>query len=225
MRKLLLSIIYPVNGKQPALRYLILSAVNLVPVLGSVVALGYVSRSLKTSMEGKAETPSWDRLPDLLRGGITFVGVLVVYAVTFLVPLIIASLFIFVIRTPWSDYVGFFFLLITAILALTWAFIVPMALFHMHREDGSLGSVLNYSAVLIRIQDNIAGYTGRVLFFWFFCFLGAVLSLFFITLPYGFLLVIFPVMYLLLLAANLFGDMENPDDSHIIGSNGVVESG
>jgi isocitrate/isopropylmalate dehydrogenase len=55
--------------------------------------------------------------------------------------------------------------------------------------------------------------------------LGAVLSLFFITLPYGFVLVIFPVMYLLLLAANLFGDMENPDDSHIIGSNGVVESG
>jgi hypothetical protein len=66
------------------------------------------------------------------------------------------------------------------------------------------------------------GYIGRVLFFWFLCFLGAMLSLFFITLPFGYLLVIFPVMYLLLCAAHLFGTMEQTGESLVIGSDGVV---
>jgi len=223
MRSFLSSLIYPVNGKQQALRYLILCVTNLVPVAGTIVALGYISRSMEASMEGKSETPKWDRLSDLFIGGIKFIGVLAIYAVTFMVPLIIASLFIFVIRVPWADFVGFFFFLITGILMLTWAFIVPMALFYMHQGDGSLGSVLNYTAVLIRIRENMMGYIGRVLLFWFFCFLGAMLSLFFITLPYGYLLVIFPVMYLLLYAAHLFGTMEYTGDALVIGSDGVVE--
>jgi len=224
MRKLLSSIMYPVNGKQPTLRYLILCAVNLVPVAGSIVALGYISESMRTSMEGKKETPPWERIIDLGIGGLKFLGILAVYAVTFMIPFLIASLFIFVIRTPWADYVGFFFLLITAILTLTWAFIVPMALFHMHRENGSFGSVLNYSMVLIRIREGMTRYIITTLVFWLFCLAGAALSVFFITLPYGYLLVIFPVMYLLLFAASLFGNMENPEDSHVIGSEGVVES-
>jgi len=223
MRKLLSSIIYPVNGKQPTLRYLILCAVNLVPIAGLIVALGYVSESMRTSMDGKKETPPWERIIDLGVGGLKFLGVLAVYAVTFMIPFLIASLFIFVIRTPWADYVGFFFLLITAILTLTWAFIVPMALFHMHRENGLFGSVLNYSMVLIRIRESMTHYIGMMLIFWFFCLVGAALSIFLITLPYGYLLVVFPVMYLLLFAASLFGNMENPDDSHVIGSDGVVE--
>jgi len=222
MRKLLSSIVYPVNGKQPALRYLLLCAVNLVPVVGSIVALGYVSESMRTSMDGKTETPPWERLRDLGIGGLKFLGVLAVYAVTFMIPFLIASLFIFGIRTPWSDYVGFFFLLITAILALTWAFIVPMALFHMHRENGSFHSVLNYSVVLIRIRERMASYIGLTLIFWLFCLAGAALSLFFITLPYGFLLVIFPAMYLLLFAAHLFGNMGSPGTSHVIGSDGII---
>ncbi|MBN1881292.1 MAG: DUF4013 domain-containing protein [Deltaproteobacteria bacterium] len=222
MRKLLSSIIYPVNGKQPTLRYLILCAVNLIPIVGTIVACGYISESMRISMNGKNETPPWDRILDLGIGGLKFLGVLAVYAVTFMVPFLIASFFIFVIRTPWSDYVGFFFLLITAILTLTWAFIIPMALFHMHRENGSFGSVLNYSLVLIRIRENMTSYIGLTLIFWFFCLVGAVLSLFFITLPYGFLLVIFPVMYLLLFASRLFGTMGIPDNSHIIGSDGVT---
>ena len=159
---------------------------------------------------------------DLGIDGLKFLGVLAVYAVTFMVPFLIASLFIFVIRTPWSDYVGFFFLLITAILTLTWAFIVPMALFHMHRKNGSFHSVLDYSVVLIRIRESMASYIGLTLIFWLFCLMGAALSLFFITLPCGFLLVIFPVMYLLLFAAHLFGSMENQDDSYIVGSDDVI---
>lgn len=224
MRKLLSAIVYPVNGKQSALRYLILCAVNIVPIAGSIVALGYVSESMRTSMEGREETPSWERIIDLGIGGLKFLGILAVYAVICMVPFLIASLFIFVIRTPWADYVGFFFLLITAILTLTWAFIVPMALFHMHREGGSFGSVLNYTLVLIRIRESMTHYIGTTLVFWLFCLVGAALSVFFITLPFGYLLVVFPVMYLLLFAAHLFGNMENPEGLHVIGSDGVIEA-
>lgn len=222
MRNLLSSIIYPVNGKQSALRYLILCAVNLVPVVGSIVALGYVSESMRASMHGKKETPPWERIFDLGIGGLKFIGVLAVYAVTFMIPFLIASLFIFGIRTPWSDYVGFFFLLITAILMLTWAFIIPMALFQLHRENESFGSVLDYSLVLIRIRESMTSYIGLTLLFWFFCLVGAALSLFFITLPYGFLLVILPVMWLLLFAAHLFGNMGRPVNSDVIGSDGII---
>ncbi len=212
---------YPVSDKKSIFRFLIGCAFNYIPIAGSIIALGYAQRSMEKVMEGETETPLWVDFVGFFLLGAKVVGVLFVYGLGFLVPFSVGLFFVLVIKAGWAVILGFIIFMISAILALSCAFVVPMALIFMLKRGERFRAALKFDDVLLKIKDVAAPYTMNVVIFWISCIILLPVILLFISIKFGFVFAVIPIFYLLLFASFIFGKMGNsveinPLDSGIL---------
>ena len=212
---------YPVNNKKSIIRFLIGCAFNYIPIAGSIISLGYAQRSMGKVMEGEKETPLWVDFVGFFLLGAKVLGVLLVYGLGFLVPFSIGLFFVLVIKAGWAVILGFIFFMISAILAMSCGFVVPMALIFMLKRGERFKAALKFDDVLLKIRDMATPYTISVAIFWVSCIILLPLILLFISIKFGFIFAVIPIFYLLLFGSFIFGKMGNsveisPLDSGIL---------
>ena len=212
---------YPVSDKKSILRFLLGCVLNYIPIAGNIIALGYAQKSMEKVMEGETETPLWVDITGFFILGTKVVGVLFVYGLGFLVPFSIGLLFVLIIKEGWAVIMGFIFFMLSAILALSCAFVVPMALIFMQKRGERFRAALKFDDVLLKIRDVVAHYTINVVIFWISCIVFLPVILLFISIKFGFILAVIPIFYLLLFGSFIFGKMGNsvevsPLDSGIL---------
>lgn len=196
---------YPFVGEKYPKRFLVGCAISLIPLLGSLTTAGYSIRSARDVMEGSAEIGRWEDFIGLLMLGIKGLGIFLIYGLVSLVPFSLGLFFILVIPHVIAVNIGFLFLILSSILFLSAAFVVPMAIIFMIRAGGSFRAALRFEDVLIAVRDNATTYVIRSLCVWAVGFLLSVVMLLVISIPLGHFFAMIPAFYFLLIASYIFG--------------------
>ncbi len=196
---------YPFKGERFPKRFLLGCVVSLIPLFGSLVALGYVIKSMQGVSAGDDEVPRWEDLIGLFVEGIKAAVVMIVYGLAFMVPLAIGLFFILVIPHVIAVNIGFLFLVLSSIFFLSSVFVVPMALIFMIRSGGGFREALRFEDVLITIRDTATTYAVRSFFVWMIALLFIAFMLLVISVKFGHLFVVVPLFYFLLIASYIFG--------------------
>jgi hypothetical protein len=196
---------YPFIGEKYPKRFLMGCAISLIPLLGSLVAVGYAVKSTRGIMDGSSDIPRWEDFIGLLLMGIKGLGILFVYGLVSLVPFSLGIFFILVIPHVIAVNIGFIFLVLSSILFLSSTFVVPMAVLFMIRAGGSFRAALRFEDVLIAVRNMATTYVIRSLGVWAVGFLFVAAMLLVISLPFGHFFVMIPAFYFLLFASYIFG--------------------
>lgn len=200
---------YPISDKKSILRFLIGCAANYIPIAGNIIALGYAQRSMEKVMEGETEIPLWVDFTGFFLLGTKVIGVFFVYGLGFLVPFSMGLFFVLIIKEGWAVILGFIFFMLSAILALSCAFVVPMALIFMVKRGERFWAALKFDDVLLKIRDVAASYTLNIIIFWVSCIIFLPVILLLISIKFGFIFAVIPIFYLFLFASFIFGKMGN----------------
>ena len=223
MVKIIETLIYPVNGVKPLLRFLLGCAVNLVPLLGNVVAAGYAIRGMREITIGKKGMPMWNDFMGLFLSGGKFVLAFMVYGIPFFVPFSIGMFLFVIVKSAWAVSLGIFIVMIGAILALSSAYIFPMAIIYMLKCDERLKTIFSFSEVLLNIRKAVKTYTINVLVVWLVSLLFFFICYMLMSIKFGYILVIVPLFYLLLVITNILGKLGEDLGDVVIDRVSIIE--
>ncbi|MBN1571977.1 MAG: DUF4013 domain-containing protein [Deltaproteobacteria bacterium] len=207
MEKIVETLIYPVNGRKTSLKFLLGCAINLVPLLGNAVAAGYAMRGMREIMVEREGMPLWNDFMGLFLSGGKFILALVVYGIPFFIPFSIGMFLFVVVKSAWAVLLGFFIVMIGTILALSSAYIFPMAIIYMLKCDERLKTIFAFSEVLLNIRKAVKTYTINVLIVWLVSLVFFFICYLLMSIKFGYILVIIPLFYLLLVATNILGKL------------------
>ena len=196
---------YPFVGERYPKRFLVGCAVSLIPLLGSLITAGYAVKSTQGVMEQSQEIPRWEDFIGLLLLGVKAIGVFCVYSLVSLVPFSLGLFFILVIPHVIAVNIGFIFLIISSILFLSSAFVVPMGILFMIHGKGSFRAALRFEDVLIAVQRMSTTYALRSASVWLIGILFMIVMLLVISVPFGHFFAMIPAFYFLLIASYIFG--------------------
>lgn len=196
---------FPFVGEKYPKRFLLGCAISLMPLLGTLVTMGYAIRNTQGVIEEATEIPRWEDFIGLLLTGIKGLGIIVVYSLVSLVPFSLGLFFILVIPHVIAVNIGFVFLILSSILFLSSTFVVPMGVLFMIRAGGNFRAALAFEDVLIAVRTNATTYVIRSLCVWVVGFLFMAVMLLVISLPFGHFFAMIPAFYFLLFASYIFG--------------------
>jgi hypothetical protein len=196
---------YPFIGERYPKRFLLGCAISLVPLLGTLITAGYAVRSTRGVMEESGEIPRWEDFIGLLLLGLKGLGIFCIYSLVSLVPFSLGLFFILVIPYIVAVNIGFIFLILSSILFLSSAFVVPMGILFMIRAGGSFRAALRFEDVLIAVKKMASTYVLRSLSVWVIGVLFLVVMLLVISIPFGHFFAMIPAFYFLLIASYIFG--------------------
>lgn len=223
MAKIVEILIYPVNGVSALWRFLLGCAINYIPLLGNVVAAGYAMRGMREVTAGKKGMPIWNDFTGLLLSGGKFVLLFMVYGIPFFVPFSIGMFLFVVIKSAWAVSLGIFIVMIGAVLALSSAYILPMAVIYMLKCDERLKTIFAFSEVLLNIAKVIKTYTINVLVIWLLGLVFFFICYMLMSLKFGFFLVVIPLFYLLLVVTYILGKLGAELGDVVIDRVGIIE--
>jgi len=196
---------YPFNGEKYPKRFLLGCAISLIPLVGTLVTMGYAIKSTKGVIDGASEIPRWEDFIGLILMGIKGLGVFLIYGLVSIVPFSLGLFFILVIPHVIAVNIGFVFLILSSILFLSATFVVPMAILFMIRAGGSFHAALRFEDVLIAVRDMATTYVIRSLCVWAVGFVFVAAMLMVISLPFGHFFAMIPAFCFLLFASYIFG--------------------
>lgn len=196
---------FPFAGERYPKRFLVGCAVSLVPLLGSFITLGYAVRNTQGVMEGFQEIPRWEDFIGLLLLGIKSFGIFCIYGLVSLVPFSLGLFFILVIPHVIAVNIGFVFLILSSILFLSSAFVVPMGILFMIHAKGSFRAALRFEDVLIAVKKMATTYVLRSVSVWIIGALFLMVMLLVISIPLGHFFAMIPAFYFFLIASYIFG--------------------
>ncbi|GEM_PF-2879684 len=207
MGKIIETLIYPVSGVKQLLRFFLGCAINYVPLFGNVVAAGYAMRGMREITVGKKGMPLWNDFIGLFLSGGKFILAFMVYGIPFFVPFSIGMFLFVIIKSAWAVVLGFFIVMIGAILAFSSAYIFPMAVIYMLKCDERLKTIFSFSEVLLNIRKAVKTYTINVLVVWLISLVFFYICYMLMSLKFGYLLVMVPLFYLLLVVTYILGKL------------------
>jgi len=196
---------HPFIGEKYPKRFLLGCVINLIPLLGNLTAVGYAIKNTRDVIEGATEIGRWEDFIGLFHLGIKGLGISFIYSLVSLVPFSLGLFFILVIPHVIAVNIGFIFLILSAILFLSSAFIVPMAVLFMIRANGSFRAALRFEDVLIAVRDFATTYVVRSFCVWVIGFIFAAVMLLIISIPFGHFFAMIPAFYFILVASYIFG--------------------
>jgi hypothetical protein len=194
---------YPLDDEKWAEKILIGGALNVIPII-NFFSMGYTLESMRAGTRGETTLPEWQDWGD------KFVAGLMVFVISFaymLVPSILMCLGAggLVGMMHFGDVgwgiAGGGLTLLTFLIIIALAFILPMALAHFVAED-RIGAAFEFGEVWRRIRTVFGDYLVAIVLF---MVLSVILGTLFVIPILGWIVFLFGVFYLGVAFANLIG--------------------